>query len=83
MREYYLNKFNEKQKFKIVSRMRNGTFKFKSFKYINNKELLFQLIEHCEQFPEYSDEFEYIIDLYSNKYKVNKDNLLFVVKNNF
>ena len=47
----------------------------------NRVEVLFELIEHCENFPNYSNDFEYIIDLYCNKYNLSKERLLFVVKN--
>ena len=77
----YLDKFNDSQKIELINDIYDSELKFKALSYINNKEVLFELIEHCERFPNYSDDFEYIIDLYSNKYNLSKERLLFVVKN--
>lgn len=77
----YLDKFNDKKKIELINDMYDSDLKFKAFGYIDNKEVLFELIEHCENFPNYSNDFEYIIDLYCNKYNLSKERLLFVVKN--
>lgn len=77
----YLEKFNDKKKIELIEEIYNKKLKFKAIGYIKNKELIFQLISHFENFPEYSDEFENIIDLYCDKYAIDKERLLFVVKN--
>lgn len=77
----YLEKFNDKTKIEIINEMSLPNIKFESFKYINNKSLIFPVIDNCESFPEYQNEYDYIIDLYSEKYKLNKEHLLYFVKN--
>lgn len=77
----YLDRLTDKKKVQLIQYINDADLKFKAFSYINDKNILFELIEHCEKFPNYSDDFEYIIDLYCNKYNLNKNHLLFVVKN--
>lgn len=76
----YLDKFSDKQKIELITNM-SDIYKFQAFKYIQDKNLLFELIEHCEMFPKYHDEYEYIIDLYTKRYNLKKENLQFVVSN--
>ena len=75
-----LDKFTDKKKIELINNIYDEYLKFKSLSYIDNKEILFELIEHCERFPEYSNEFEYIIDLYCNKYNLSKERLLLAVE---
>ena len=77
----YLSKLDDTRKIEFINEIYDGQLKFKAFECINDKKILFQLISHCEVFPEYSFEYDYIIDLYSEKYNLNKNQLLIAVKN--
>ena len=77
----YLDLLNDKKKILILKQIYDGTLIFKGLRTINNKHLLFEFINHCDFCPTYSDEYEWIIDLYSKKYHLNKERLLIMVKN--
>lgn len=81
LRLKYIDKIDEKSRVEVIKLIDEKDLKFKAFKYISVDKNIFELIEHCESFPKYIDEYEYIIDLYAKKYGINKENLLHLVKN--
>ena len=77
----FLDRISDKEKIKIIKEIADPISRMKSFKYINDKNLVFHLIEHTEEFPEYVDEYEYIVDIYSSKYNLDKQRLILIIKN--
>lgn len=75
----HIYKVPDSNKIDIIKQMQNSKFKFDSLCFINDKNLLFSFIEHCEEFPDYSEEYEYIISLYATKYNLNREHLLVLV----
>ena len=76
----YLNNFSDEIKYKIIVQMNDKKRRFDSLKYLNNKELILKIIQHTEIFPEYSSEYDYIIEIYSQKYNIDKNRLIDVIK---
>lgn len=72
----YLYKLNDNRKIKLIDNMKDSNLKFKAYKFLRKKELMFESIEHSEIFPEYSDEYKFIINIYAKKYNVNLENLI-------
>lgn len=76
----FLDKMSENKVIKLVKEL-DDDLKFKAFKYIKNPKLVISLIEHCEDFPEFGEEYEYLIDLYANYYNLNREHLFYLVNN--
>lgn len=75
--EKYIDRLKEKDKIKLI---KSSIYSFALFKYLDNKDKIFDIIPHLEYFPLYKEEYNYIIDMYAKKYMVNKDNLLYIAK---
>lgn len=73
----YIDRLKEKDKINLI---KNSMYSFDLFKYLDNKNKIFDIIPHLEYFPLYKEEYSYIIDMYADKYMVNKDNLLYIAK---
>lgn len=77
----YFNKLSYKRKLERIKDTYYPEHKFKLLRYIDKPKDIISIIEHTESFPEYSLEYEYLIDLYSNIYKVDKNRLLTLINN--
>ena len=77
----YFPRLTYKRKIERLKDIYNPEVKFKLLKHINRYKDIISILEHCEAFPQYSDEYEYIMDLYAKVYQVNKDRLIAVAKN--
>ena len=53
---------------------------FKILSNFRDKNKIFQIIGHIENFPEYNDEYDGIIELYSTKYSLNHKHLIALLK---
>lgn len=56
-------------------------FKFKLLKYITKPKDVISIVQHTDSFPEYTDEHEYLIDIFADKYNVDRGRLEALVKN--
>lgn len=77
----YIEYVKDKDKIEIIGNLHKTELKFKLLKFVENKKLLPDIIEHTDTFPEYNSEYDYIVDLYANEYQLNKENLLYLVSN--
>ena len=77
----YFPRLSYKKKLQYIKNYLEPRLKFKLLKYIKYDIDIISIIEHCEVFPQYIDEYEYVIDLYARVYGVDKDRLIVVVKN--
>lgn len=76
----YLNKLDSKRRFEIIRNLKPECL-FVALGELEDQEEIFKIIDHIEVFPQYKDEYEKIIDMYVNKYQVNKEHLVSIVKN--
>ena len=55
--------------------------KISSLQYLEKFSDIEGVIEHTEKFPVYTNEYQFLLDKYATCYNLNKDNLLYIVKN--
>jgi hypothetical protein len=77
----YFPRLTYKRKLEKVKDIYEPELKFQLLKYINKHKDVISVIEHCEAFPQYNDEYEYLMDLYSKVYQVDKQRLITLAKN--
>ena len=76
----FLNKCSENNKILIIDEM-SDDMKLEALRYLKKFSSYNRIIEHLETFPEYDKKYEYLIEEYANKYKLNKEHLLFICEN--
>jgi len=77
----YLDRIPDKKRIEIITEMEDSNLKLKALKSVEDKAAVVNIIEHNELFPVYNPEYEFIIDLYVEKYKLNKNHLLKIAEN--
>ena len=77
----YIEKVGQDNRREIISVIVDPYLKMSCLKYLEKFSDIESVIEHSAQFPKYSDEYEYLIDKYATCYNLNKNNLLYLVKN--
>ena len=77
----YFSKLTYKRKLEKAKGFHHPVMKFKLLKHITKPKDVISVIEHTDRFPEYIDEYSYILDIYANEYKVDRGRLEALVKN--
>lgn len=81
LRLKYIETVGQENRKDIIKGIGDPLIRITSLKYLEKFSYIEEVIEHTEGFPAYSDEFEFLIDKYVDFYKLNKSNLLYIVKN--
>lgn len=77
----YFTKLSYKRRLERIKSENHPQMRFRLLKFIDNPSHVITVIQHTDSFPEYSDEFDYLIDICANYYKVNRERLMALVKN--
>ena len=78
--EYLFDKVSEEIKLDFLRRIKNNYLLFELFKKIQNKDEIFNILAHRDNLPQYDSDYEYIVDLYANKYQLNKEHLITLLR---
>jgi hypothetical protein len=76
----YLKKLPNDKRIEIIKDLSYDCM-FLAFRQLDSIDDIISMMEHVEFFPIYKDEFEYLVDMYAEKYKVNRERLLYMAKN--
>ena len=77
----YFPKLSYKRRLEKVKDCHCPELRFKLLKYITKTKDIISVIEHTDRFPEYCDEYSYLIEIYTNEYKVDRGRLEELVMN--
>ena len=81
LRLKYIESVGQENRKYVIRGIGDPVTRITSLKYLEKFSYIEEVIEHTEEFPQYSDEFEFLIDKYATCYNLNKSNLLYMVKN--
>ena len=71
----FFPKISYKRRLEKVKEYDHPKMKFKLLKHITKIKDIISVVEHTDRWPEYSDEYSYLIDIYANEYKVDRGRL--------
>jgi len=77
----YFPKMSYKRMLEKIKEYHYPEMRFKLLKYITKPKDIISVIEHTDRFPEYTEDYSYLIDIYANEYKVDRGRLEALVKN--
>ncbi len=69
------DKVNDKEKLKIIHRIKNPKALFECLKKVD-KRFIPSILEHVDNLPNYEPEYKYIAEVYANIYKLNLQHLI-------
>ena len=77
---YMIERVDESLKEFIAKRLSNKSIIYTLLKYLSNEKVIMNIIDHQDSYPDYQDEYEYLVDIYTNKYHLNKEHLIALLK---
>ncbi len=73
---YLIDRVSENTKYEIIKRLSRHSIVFKLLSRFTDEKKIINIVEHQDSYPEYKDEYEYIVDIYVKKYNLNKEHLI-------
>lgn len=77
----FFPKISYKRRLEKVKEYDHPKMRFKLLKHITKIKDIISVVEHTDRWPEYSDDYSYLIDIYANEYKVDRGRLEALIKN--
>ncbi|MBR4694389.1 MAG: hypothetical protein IKP07_06200 [Bacilli bacterium] len=78
--EYIIDKVDEKTRESLLRKIRSPYILFRILNKISNKNTILNIIAHQDDYPTYSDEYEYLVDIYVERYNLNKEHTIRLLK---
>ena len=78
--EYMIDRVNEKSRESLLRKIRSPYILFRLLNKISNENTILNIIAHQDDYPAYSDEYEYLVDIYVERYNLNKEHTIKLLK---